>query len=62
MRKPLSYFIVRNVGSHKTLASSNYRTIHFAFHKSRELSGSEVRDVLVNRVGLTTEFARKVIQ
>lgn len=62
MRKPLSYFIVRSVGSHKTLSSSHYRTIHFAFHDSRELSGSEVRNVLVNEVGLTTDFAREVIQ
>ena len=62
MRKPLSYFIVRSVGSHKTLSSTHYRTIHFSFHESRELSGSEVRDVIVNQVGLNIEFARRVIK
>lgn len=61
MRKPLSYFIVRSVGFHKTLSSSNYRTIHYSFHESRELSGSEVRDVLVNQVALNIEFAWEVI-
>jgi predicted RNA binding protein YcfA (HicA-like mRNA interferase family) len=62
MRKPLSYFIVRSVGSHKTLSSLHYKTITFAFHDNRELSGVEVHDVLVNQIGLTPDFAREVIK
>lgn len=57
-REPLNYRIVRQRGSHRTLTSSAWPRIIYAFHDSQEVTGFVVRDVLVNQVGLTDADAR----
>ena len=62
LRKPLLYRITRQVGSHRKLESPNYRTIRYSYHDAQELSGIQVRKVLVNDVGLTYLCALEVLQ
>jgi len=48
-------------GSHEWLSSPDYNRLRWAFHDSkRELSSVEVRNVLVQQVGLTLEEARRI--
>lgn len=62
LRKPLNYTIVRTNGSHRTLESEGRPRVRFAYHDNRELSGIEVRDVLINQVGLNDSEALEVIK
>lgn len=57
MREPLNYRIVRQRGSHRTLAAPGRPRILFAFHDSRDLAPGHVRDVLVKQAGLEEEEA-----
>ena len=61
-RKPLSYRIVRQEGSHRWLeSSSGYPPLEFAFHKGREVPPHIVKKVLTKDVGLSAEEARTLV-
>ena len=56
-REPLNYRIVRQRGSHRTLAAPGRPTFVFAFHDRVELGGGLVRAVLVKDIGLEEQEA-----
>ena len=61
MRKPLSYRVASQTGSHRHLESPDYPPLDFAWHDNQTLPGGLVRRVLMKRVGLSEEEARKVV-
>jgi predicted RNA binding protein YcfA (HicA-like mRNA interferase family) len=63
MRKPLSYRVVGQEGSHCKLESKNgYPPIDFVHHDKDNVPPGLVRRMLVHRVGLTEPEARKLIK
>jgi len=61
-RRPLKYKIVAQTGSHRKLVSDNgYPDIDFCFHDKDTIPPGLVRQILVTRVGLTEEEARKKV-
>ena len=52
MREPLNYRIVRQRGSHRTLAAPGRPRFVFAFHDRDEIPGGLVREILVKKNGL----------
>ena len=52
-RDPLNYEVVRQVGSHRRLASKGRPPLTFAFHPGVDLAPGLVRAVLVKGVGLS---------
>lgn len=54
-RKPLSYVVVRQTGSHRRMESPYYPPLTFAFHDGDTIGAGMVRKILVNSVGLTTD-------
>ena len=61
-QKPLSCSIMRTRGSHRTLRTPSGRTFRYAHHDAKELSGYQVRDVLMNDLGLTEKEALEVLR
>ena len=61
-RKPLSCSIIRTRGSHRTLRRPSGRTVHYAHHETKELSGHQVRNVLIDDLGLTEKEALEVLR
>ena len=61
MRKPLSYRIASQNGSHRQLESDNYPPLDFCWHDNQTLPGGLVRRILTKRVGLTEQEARKLL-
>lgn len=62
-RKPLSYEVVRQSGSHKTLESSNgYPPLGFSWHDGVDLPPGLVRKVLTKDVGLSNADALAAIR
>jgi predicted RNA binding protein YcfA (HicA-like mRNA interferase family) len=61
-REPLNYYIVSQRGSHKKLKSKNYPTIQYCFHNSREISGIEIKKILITVIGLTLEQELELIR
>ncbi len=60
-RQPLSYRVVRQNGSHRALEADGYPDLNFAFHDKDTLPPGMVRTILVKRVGLSEEQARKLV-
>ena len=61
-RKPLSYEVVRQRGSHRQLRSPHgYPPLTFSFHDSATIPPGLVRKILTRDVGLTEEEARKLL-
>ena len=56
-REPLSYEVVRERGSHKTLKADGRPTLHLAFHDRVEVPPRLVRKILTKDVGLSEEEA-----
>lgn len=52
MREPLNYRVIRQRGSHRTLASPGRPRILFSAHDRMTLPPSRVRRILVDDVGL----------
>jgi predicted RNA binding protein YcfA (HicA-like mRNA interferase family) len=52
MREPLSYRIVRQRGSHRTLRAFGRPPLVFAWHDRVEVKPRQVRALLVGQVGL----------
>jgi predicted RNA binding protein YcfA (HicA-like mRNA interferase family) len=62
-KKPLSYKVVRQVGSHRWLESeAGYPPMEWAFHDGgREVPPYVVKKILTRDVGLSEDEARKLI-
>jgi predicted RNA binding protein YcfA (HicA-like mRNA interferase family) len=61
-RKPLSYRVVAQTGSHRKLESKNgYPPIDFVFHDKAEIPPGLVRRILCQRVGLSEDEAKDLI-
>jgi predicted RNA binding protein YcfA (HicA-like mRNA interferase family) len=61
-RSPLKYSVAHMVGSHRKLVSAGgYPDIRYAFHDSVTLPGSIVKEILVNRIGLTEQEALNLL-
>jgi predicted RNA binding protein YcfA (HicA-like mRNA interferase family) len=61
-REPLNYYIVSQRGSHRKLKSKSYPTIQYSFHNSRELSGIEIKKILITVIGLSLEQGLELIR
>jgi len=61
MRKPLNYRIVSQHGSHRHLESDDYPPIDFCWHDKQTLPGALVRRILMKRIGLSEQQARKLL-
>jgi predicted RNA binding protein YcfA (HicA-like mRNA interferase family) len=61
-RKPLSCSIMRTKGSHRTLRTPTGRIFLYAHHDAKELSGHQVRKVLIDNLGLNETEALEVLQ
>ena len=61
-RRPLSCSIMRTRGSHRTLRTSTGRTFRYSHHDAKELSGHQVRGVLMDDLGLTEKEALEVLR
>jgi predicted RNA binding protein YcfA (HicA-like mRNA interferase family) len=57
LRKPLSYRIVAQSGSHRKLEAEGRPTINFAWHDSATVRPSQVKKLLVTKIGLTEKEA-----
>jgi predicted RNA binding protein YcfA (HicA-like mRNA interferase family) len=61
-RKPLSYRVDSQVGSHRKLKSKNgYPDIDFVHHDKDEVPPGLVRRMLCHRVGLSEKEAKELI-
>ena len=61
-RRPLSYKIVHQEGSHRKLESPNgYPSIDFVYHDKDTVPPGLVRQMLVKRVGLSEKEALKLL-
>jgi hypothetical protein len=59
---PLNYRLSKNKGgSHKSLVAPGWLPINFTWHRSVEISGHKVRQVLMERALLSEEEAYKLV-
>jgi predicted RNA binding protein YcfA (HicA-like mRNA interferase family) len=56
-RKPLSYTVTSQKGSHRKLEADGRPTINFAWHDGATVGPSQVKKLLVTKIGLTEEEA-----
>jgi hypothetical protein len=61
LRKPLSYRVVAQSGSHRKLRSDDYPDINFAWHDGATIPPGAVRKLLMDRIGLSEEQANDVL-
>lgn len=59
-RKPFSYRVVRQTGSHRRLRSPDYPPVTFAFHDNATVPPWVIRKILFRDVGLAEDEARKL--
>jgi predicted RNA binding protein YcfA (HicA-like mRNA interferase family) len=60
-RKPLSYHVSRQSGSHRRMEAPGRPPLTFAFHDNATVPSGLVRKVLVRDVGLAEDEARKLL-
>ena len=60
-RQPLGYRVVRQSGSHRTLAAPGRPRVVFAWHDKHTIPPGLVRKVLVRDVGLDEREARRLL-
>lgn len=60
-KKPLSYGITRQNGSHRKLEAEGRPDLTFAFHDGQTISPGLVRKILCKDVGLTEDEAMKLL-
>jgi predicted RNA binding protein YcfA (HicA-like mRNA interferase family) len=60
-RKPLSYRVVRQSGSHKRMKSRSYPPFTFSVHDGSTVSPVLVRKVLIEDVGLAEAEAMRLL-
>lgn len=53
---------MRTRGSHRALRTPSGRTFCYAHHDAKELSGYQVRNVLIDDLGLTEKEALEVLR
>ena len=59
---PLNYRLSKiKGGSHRTLIADGRKSITFYWHDSVEISGSIIRDLMINRALLSEEEAFKLV-
>lgn len=61
LRKPLSYKVVRQNGSHRWLEADGRPEVLFAWHDKATVPPSRVKKLLVTRIGLTEEEAHECL-
>ncbi|MGV8120180.1 MAG: hypothetical protein AB2L14_10515 [Candidatus Xenobiia bacterium LiM19] len=61
MRKPLYYHITHQAGSHRKLVSVSYPDLCYSYHDKVTLSPDDVRNIMVNKVGLTEQEALNLL-
>lgn len=61
-RRPLSCLIMRTRGSHRTLRTPAGKTLRYSYHDAKELSGHQVRDVLMVDLGLNEKEALEILR
>ena len=62
MRKPLSYHVERQSGSHRTLVSSaGYPELHFSFHDGATVPREAVKKIMTRDVGLAETEALNLL-
>jgi predicted RNA binding protein YcfA (HicA-like mRNA interferase family) len=61
-RKPLSYRVMAQNGSHRKLESDCYPSINFAWHDGVDIKPGAVKRLLCGRVGLSETEALAVIR
>ena len=62
MNNPLNYFKRnKNPGSHHYLVALGREPILFHFHKNSEINGRIVREMLIEKAGLSEEEAWKLL-
>lgn len=60
-RKPLSYRVARQSGSHRRMEAEGRPSFTFAFHDKATIRPALVRKILVEDVGLAEDEARKLL-
>jgi predicted RNA binding protein YcfA (HicA-like mRNA interferase family) len=60
-RRPLSYRVARQSGSHRRMESPGHPPLTFAFHDKATIPAGLVRKILVRDVGLAEDEARKLL-
>lgn len=60
-RKPLSYRVARQAGSHRRMEAPGRSPLTFAFHDDATIPAGLVRKILVKDVGLAEDEARKLL-
>jgi predicted RNA binding protein YcfA (HicA-like mRNA interferase family) len=61
MREPLGYRVVRQRGSHRTLAAPGRPRVVFGWHDRQTIAPGLVRKVLVRDAGLDEHEARRLL-
>jgi predicted RNA binding protein YcfA (HicA-like mRNA interferase family) len=61
-RPPLGYRVERQAGSHRTMTSPEFPTIHLGFHESATLPPGLVRKILTRDVGLSEDQALELVR
>lgn len=64
LERELGYRVVpgRGKGSHQRLEAPGRPVLLFAFHDGAEVGGAMIRTILVRKVGLTSDEAKRVVQ
>jgi predicted RNA binding protein YcfA (HicA-like mRNA interferase family) len=60
-RKPLSYRVTRQTGSHRRMEAPGLPPLTFAFHDKATIPAGLVRKILVRDIGLAEDEARKLL-
>jgi predicted RNA binding protein YcfA (HicA-like mRNA interferase family) len=60
-REPLSYRVVTQRGSHRKLEADGRPKINFAWHDGATVAPSQVKKLLVTKIGLTEEEAHECL-
>jgi len=60
-RKPLSYRVVRQSGSHRRMEAPGRPPLSFSFHDKATVAGGLVRKILTKDVELAENEARKLL-
>jgi predicted RNA binding protein YcfA (HicA-like mRNA interferase family) len=60
-REPLSYRVVRRVGSHRRLVAAGRPSLTFSFHDRQTIRPATVRRILCDQVGLDEDEALRLL-
>ena len=61
--EPLNFTLIRSkAGCHRVLENQDGKKIIFAWHANREISGFELRNLLVLQLGISDPEARRLLK